>query len=507
MKRKDELSQLHTLADAAKRGNSSSSHRVVKAGPVSIQRTAAQGHKANDAYMEEFEAAHAELYGKSELKNDQTKGGLISATKHISFPATIATRSILPIRLPTNSQWTIGPIDPAGKLADLSDRPILCMAIGTCGASSQTFSTASGRAGAGVISGTSSWEAICGGSDHAIYAVDVRRGERTKTLHGGKFGHSEWVTSVCYVGDGSGRTVSSGMDGKICVWSTRPVGRLYSCIDLVGHFGSISVVASPGGGSSNCGPASERFGSCIVSVGYDKTLKLWDSTSGAILFDKKGHSAPILNLSLLANDTSGEFRAISGDRDGVACVWNLHNGSLVGSLKGHKGHLTASAWMNLETVGSSDLILTGAQDGHVRVWDIRTSSSSSIANIGCHATDGGSGAIGDLSVAKFGSETVIVTSGADKRLCVLDPRKSFNVRHVFTEHQDFIYSLTTAGRYCFSGGGDGMLIAHDLFEGKPLWALGAGTAAVRAVGVVNGTHLIATGDDGKCLTYEFEKLI
>jgi hypothetical protein len=112
--------------------------------------------------------------------------------------------------------------------------------------------------------------------------------------------------------------------------------------------------------------------------------------------------------------------------------------------------------------------------------------------------------VGDLSVATVGSETLIVSAGADKRLCVLDPRKGFNVRTVFSEHQDFIYSLTTAGKYSFSGGGDGMVIAHDLSEGRPLWAVGAGTAAIRGIAIANGTHLFATGDDGKCISYEFE---
>lgn len=495
MKRTDELSQLHQLSVAAKRGGVSSlSLPKSKAGPVPIQRTAAHSHKANDKYMDEFDAAHAELYGTS---STHTTTRMPTSFK---LPASISSGNLIPYHPPISPRWSIGPLNPAGKLADLSDRPILCLAIGVS-SSSQTFKASSSK----FNEGSFSWEALCGGSDHAIYGVDVRRCEKTKTLHGGKFGHCEWVTSVCYLGDGSGRAVSSGMDGKICVWSARPTGRLFSCVDLIGHFGSVSVVASPGGGTASCGPASEKFGSCIVSAGYDKCVKLWNS-SGALLFDKKAHGAPILNLSLLANDVSGEFNAISGDRDGIACVWNLTDGAIMGSLKGHKGHLTASAWMRSDsasTTGGGDLVLTGAQDGHVRVWDIRASTST-IANIGCHASDGGSGAVGDLSVATVGSETLIVSAGADKRLCVLDPRKGFNVRTVFSEHQDFIYSLTTAGKYSFSGGGDGMVIAHDLSEGRPLWAVGAGTAAIRGIAIANGTHLFATGDDGKCISYEFE---
>ena len=86
---------------------------------------------------------------------------------------------------------------------------------------------------------------------------------------------------------------------------------------------------------------------------------------------------------------------------------------------------------------------------------------------------------------------------------MLDPRAGFAPRAVFAEHRDFIYCLRTAGSLCFSGGGDGMLVAHDLSAGRPLWAVGAGLAAVRCIGVVGGSHLVAAGDDGKCMTYEF----
>jgi F-box/WD-40 domain protein 7 len=423
-------------------------------------------------------------------------------------------------------QWRRGPRDPAGRLADLSDRPLLAMAVNAA-----------------------AMEAACAGSDHAVYCVDVRRGERTKTLHGGRAGHSEWVTSVCYLGDGSGRVVSAGMDGKVCAWAARPAGRNFTCTDLVGHFGSVSAVASPGGGSAACGPPSARFGGLVVSAGYDKSVRLWDAASGRALAEKKApHAAPVLCLSLLAKDGAGELLAASGDRDGVACVWRLHEGAVAATLRGHKGHLTACAWLPADegdgggaggavsagaSAGGADLVVTGAQDGHVRVWDLR--SSTCVANVAAHASDQGSGAVGDITVASIsplsgggggggggsgsgggvsaaaaaaarsgpGSESVIVTSGADRRICVLDPRGGFRVRSVFSEHRDFIYCLHAAGSLCFSGGGDGTLLAHDLSAGCPLWAVGAGMAAVRCIGVAADAHLVACGDDGDCMTYQF----
>jgi WD40 repeat protein len=523
--------------------------------PPPIERTAAMGHRANDRYMEDWEAAYEELHGGaagggsggggamqgrltgrpaaassssaaaasitmldaggssgSGIRRPAARGP--AAAPSSSEPAAAAPASTPPTLTP---QWWRGPLDAAGRLTDLSDRPTMCMAVD----------------GARM-------EAVCGSSDHAVYGVDLRRGgggaggppgKPARTLFGGRWGHSEWVTAVCYLGDGSGRVASAGMDGKVCVWGAKAVGRQWQCADLAGHFGSVSAVAAPGGGTAACGPAAAPFSHLLVSAGYDKTVRLWDAPRGSCLMSAKAHGAPVLNLALSASPR--ELWGVTGDRDGVGRVWRLHDGVEEGALKGHKGHMTAVAWLRGDagrdggeegapssagSTGGGDLVVTGAQDGHVRVWDVR--SHECVANVGAHATTG-SGAVGDICIARVGplpshgeggggsggggdggSETVIVTSGADRRVCVLDPRAGFTVRHTFTEHRDFIYSLATAGSLSFSGGGDGTLIAHDLSAGRPLWGLGAGTAAIRCIGTA-GRHLVASGDDGKALVLDF----
>lgn len=68
--------------------------------------------------------------------------------------------------------------------------------------------------------------------------------------------------------------------------------------------------------------------------------------------------------------------------------------------------------------------------------------------------------------------------------------------------RDFIYSLYCAGDMCFSGAGDGMLIAHSLTDLKPKWGIGANAAAVRCIGG-SADRLVATGDDGNALVFAF----
>lgn len=79
---------------------------------------------------------------------------------------------------------------------------------------------------------------------------------------------------------------------------------------------------------------------------------------------------------------------------------------------------------------------------------------------------------------------------------------------MFDEKREFIYCMAVWGDVILSGGGDGMVMAHDLEaqgEGKGLlWGLGAASeGAVRAIGVAPG-RMTAACDDGNVMVYNFD---
>lgn len=163
------------------------------------------------------------------------------------------------------------------------------------------------------------------------------------------------------------------------------------------------------------------------------------------------------------------------------------------SLKAHKGHVTAMS----KHAGDEVVFLSGGQDGALRVWDSR--AESCVHRVECHASaEAGTGAVSCIET----SGPLVVTGGADKRVCVMDARRGFDVLHRFTEHADFVYSLHLApGDVAFSGGGNGMMLCHDLIAGRLLYGLGANQGAVRCIGT-SGEHLVVAGDDGKCLIFD-----
>ena len=109
------------------------------------------------------------------------------------------------------------------------------------------------------------------------------------------------------------------------------------------------------------------------------------------------------------------------------------------------------------------------------------------------------GAVNEIVVA-LGN--LVVTAGADKTLGVFDVRKNFELVHKLSNHEDFIYSLQTAGNYVLSGAGDGMLLVHELNTGKLMYGLGANAAGVRCV-ECRDDFIVAAGDDGNAIVYNY----
>lgn len=63
-------------------------------------------------------------------------------------------------------------------------------------------------------------------------------------------------------------------------------------------------------------------------------------------------------------------------------------------------------------------------------------------------------------------------------------------------------SLHVHGDLVLSGAGDGHLHVHDLSTMSLLYGLGANEAAVRGIGCTDDA-LIAVGDDGNAIVYDF----
>jgi WD40 repeat protein len=233
-----------------------------------------------------------------------------------------------------------------------------------------------------------------------IRVLDSQTGEEVLTLsgHGGRVGNVLWSL------DGRRIVSSSSLDRTIRVWDAQ-TGQSQLCFpmskDRVGDVMAISpdgsrIVARGGEPSvlvvydtatgqvqltlQGRGTLPERPGDFasstfspdgqrIVTGEGDGTIRVWDAATGEEEMTLKGHTGAV---SCLAFSPDGQ-RIVSGahgktepgqPRPGELKVWDAVSGQEKLSLKGHTRPITGVAFS-----GDGTRIVSGSEDGTVRVWE------------------------------------------------------------------------------------------------------------------------------------------
>lgn len=435
---------------------------------ATARHTAATAHHDADVYLAAFAGPGQQAQPPQLLCSG---GGLACAAAGWAQPAAATAPTPAAVGPPPSAAWRLPPPTAPVRIS-LSDRNILCASVDW------------------------QWqEAVLGSTDHALYALDLRCGRRRKarTLYGRAGGHTEWVSAVCHLP--GGRVASGGLDSRVWLWP--PAGTACTpanCSALEGHGGSVAALAPV--------PAAP---SCLLSAGYDKRLLCWDcSGRGKRQQALEGHRAPVLQLA-----AAGAWAA-SGDRDGGLVCWDLAAGKPVGGLlQAHTGHCTALEWWDggsSSGAGSSSdgggseprLLLSGGQDGAVKLWDARTGEQAAMA---AHARPAGRGAVG--SIVPLGH--LLLTAGADCTVHGWDSRRSLQPAWEALQLPDFPYCAASCGSTLFVGCGDGSIAAVDAASGRLLYTLRAAAAAVRTL-AASADLLIAGCDDGSAVLFEAAEL-
>ena len=106
--------------------------------------------------------------------------------------------------------------------------------------------------------------------------------------------------------------------------------------------------------SVSCSPDGQR----IASGSDDKTVKLWDVSSGELMKTLK-HSDVVNSVSF---SPDGKHVA-SGSDDKTVKVWSVESGECVTTFEGHSGWVTS---VSFSADGAS--IVSGSGDNTVKVW-------------------------------------------------------------------------------------------------------------------------------------------
>lgn len=243
---------------------------------------------------------------------------------------------------------------------------------------------------------------------------------------------------------------------------------------LSGHKGIVdAIVYSPNG----------KF---IASTGWDKTIKVWDAESGALVHDFVAHDGAV-NCLAYSRDNK---MLISGARDNSVRIWDTAM-NMKYSLYGHQNTINA-----VLIDPSLRYAYSGGDDMMLKVWDLKKKGESRTLKKMPRK-------INDIVVSIRGRDIYVATEGPDiYNLTVVGKEKL-----IFSGHTDEVNDIEYAfnNRYLISGSSDKTAIIWDVKNGKALQTLKGHTWKVTQVAFSVDSRFAITGStDGTVKLWDVE---
>ena len=295
-------------------------------------------------------------------------------------------------------------------------------------------------------------------------------------------GHSSYIKSISFspvsveTPQGFGKIlVSAGNDRTIKLWDISSGECLQT---LLGHVSPVrSVVFSPDG-------------KILVSASDDKTVKLWDVTRGECLQTLLGHSSSVRSVAVAApNNTSHtalNYLVASGSEDFSVKLWETSTGECLQTLRGYNNGVWSVAFSNF----GSNLLASGHDDSKVRIWDLNNYQTLRILQ-------GHSNRVWSVT---FAYNSPILASGSEDCSIILWDGNTGRCLRKLPGHQMGVRSLafTRDSSILVSASDDQTIKLWDVSTGQCLKTLRGHTNRIRSVAIqvrANGVELLASGSD------------
>ncbi|KAF5310182.1 hypothetical protein D9619_010450 [Psilocybe cf. subviscida] len=259
--------------------------------------------------------------------------------------------------------------------------------------------------------------------------------------------------------------IVSGLNDKsVKVWDISTGVELH---ELNGHTGVVNSVAFSSDGSH------------IVSGSDDRSVRVWDASNGTELLVLNGHTSIVKSVAFSSDSTC----IVSGSNDLSVRVWDASNGTELLVLNGH------ADWVNSVAFSPDGThIVSGSDDESVRVWG--ASNGTELLVLKGH-TDWVN------SVAFSSDGTCIVSGSNDLSVRVWDASSGARLQ-VFDGHTNLVRSVafSSDGTRIVSGSDDRSVRVWDASNGTELLVLNGHIDRVNSVAFSSdGSHIVSGSDD------------
>ncbi len=276
-------------------------------------------------------------------------------------------------------------------------------------------------------------------------------------------GHREAVMSVAISADGQ-TLVSGGADKTIKVWNLSTGKHVRT---LTGHKEVVTSVAI----SVDRETLVSGSGNTI-----DSTIRVWKLSTGKQVRTFAGHRYGVNSVAISADGQT----LVSGGADHTIKVWNLSTGKHVRTLTGH-----TSTVMSVAISADGQTLVSASADQMIRVWNLSTGKQA-------WTLIGHTEAVWSVAISADGQ--TLVSASRDKAIKVWDLSTGKQIR-TLTGHTNFVYSVAmgTDGQTLVSASADQTIRAWNLSTGKQVRIFTNYTNSVYSVAISTDGQTLVSG--------------
>jgi WD40 repeat protein len=224
---------------------------------------------------------------------------------------------------------------------------------------------------------------------------------------------------------------------------------LYPCFILPGN----PLIRTFIGHNSDVSDVAECIGgSYVLSSSMDKTLKLWDITTGTCVHTFIGHNGQVLSMAIFPNSQ----KALSASRDKTVKLWDINTGRCLYTFQEHQARV-----LDVKLLPDNRRFISGSRDHTLKLWDIATGKC-------LHTFTGHDGSV--TSVAVLTNRKQVLSGSADHTLKLWDIATGKCLR-TFTGHDRSVTSVAVLAnrKQVLSGSADHTLKLWDIATGKCMY--------------------------------------